>query len=232
VKSFPPPRVIGAFLFTFVCIFGGLTLPWASFGATYSRAFSGAANAFVSIMPSHPRLELTFEGSTQHPSVFALGVDSWKTRLWIRSRAGAGRMAVPLDLRAAHYLPAATFIALTVAFPGADRRRKLVMLGIGLAVLIPLSLMLVMLPLIPSLRGGAFELFSVSDTFNHFVVVFYRAFVAHPGMAYAIPGLLWWLLLSLTRSGMSVREHFREIVFQLWRRTLPKARAAREHRQI
>jgi hypothetical protein len=197
----PTSSAIGSFLFTFVCVFTGLALPWVSFGAVYSRGFSAAANGVVSMMPSHPRLGVVFEGSQKRYATLALGVESWQTTISIHDTQSGKWTSVPLDLRGAHYLPVSTFIALTVAFPVADRRRKLIMLVIGVGVLVPLHLMLVSLPLIPRLRGGPFELFAVPPAVNSFVVVFYRAFVAHPGMAYAIPALLWWVLLSLTQSG-------------------------------
>jgi hypothetical protein len=196
----PSPRLIGAFLFTFACVFGGLALPWAGFGASYSRAFSSVANGVISVLPSHPRLEFSFEGSRERPSPLALGVDSWQTLLWIRNKVARRNLSVPVDLRGVHYLPVATFIALSVAFP-AQWRRKLVILGVGLAVLVPLSLLLVSVALIPGLRGGAFEILPASDGLSNVFVLFHRAFVAHPGMVYAIPGLLWWILVSLTGPG-------------------------------
>jgi hypothetical protein len=143
---------------------------------------------------------MSFEGSRERPSPLALGVDSWRTKLWLKNRSSGQRLAVPVDLRGIHYLPAATFIALAVAL-SAERRRRLAILGVGLAILVPLSLLLVSLSLVPSLRGGPFELFPASDGFNAAIVIFHRAFVAHPGMAYAIPGLLFWILVTATRAG-------------------------------
>jgi hypothetical protein len=199
--SLPSPRAIGPFVLVFLCVFGAFALPWAGFGATYSRAFSAVANGFVSVMPAHPRLNVVVEGASEKYPALALGVESWRTVVMLHDTRSGKWLSVPLDLRGAHYLPMVAFIALTVAFPVADRRRKLRLLAIGLPILIPLSLTLVALPLIPRLRGGPFELFAVSPATNSLVVVFYRAFVNHPGMAYAIPALLWWVLLSLTRSG-------------------------------
>ena len=197
-------RVIGSFLFTFACIFIGLTLPWASFGATYSRAFSAVANGVIDVLPSHSRLEFHLDGATERPRALELGTESWRTTLTITNQRTTQTYRAPLDLRGAHYVPAAAFIALTVALPVANRRRKVVILAIGLAILLPLSLILVSLPLIPRLRGGQFELFPLPEAINLLVGLFYRAFVAHPGMAYAIPALMWWILVSLTAPDSSV----------------------------
>lgn len=222
--ALPNARVIASFLFTFVCLFAGMTLPWANFGATYSRVFSETGNVLIGVLPSPSHLEVSLSGSEERPAPLTLGIDTWRTVVTIRNTRSNARFAVPLDLRGAHYVPAATFIALTVALPLAGLRRKVLMLIAGLSVLIPLSLILVSLPLIPRLRGGEFELFSVSATFNSFVVIFYRAFVAHPGMAYAIPALLWWAFLPLTRPGSRLDDSFRRLGLRL--RGLLPARAS------
>ena len=214
IAGLPNLRVIGSFVFTFACIFIGLTLPWAGFGATYSRAFSAVTNGLFDVLPSHPRLEFHLEGSEARPPPLALGIDSWRTTLTITNRKTRQTCNVPIDLRGANCVPAAAFVALTVALPVAGRRRKLVMLFAGLAFLVPLSLMLVSLPLIPRLRGGAFELFPLPELLNSVVVLFYRAFVAHPGMAFAIPALLWWILLSLTAPGSSFIHSLRSFAIE------------------
>ena len=197
--SLPSPRVIGLFLLGFGCVFAVLALPLASFGASYSRAFSAVANTLVSALPSHPVLDFRFEGSRQRSAASAWGTDSWRTQLVIQNFASGRKRAIPYDLRGIHYLPAAAFIALSVATPVRSRRRKLLILGVGLAVLVPLSLFLTSLTLIPALRGGELQIISLPQGMSDFVALFHRAFVAHPGMVYAIPVLLWWSLLSSTR---------------------------------
>jgi hypothetical protein len=74
------------------------------------------------------------------------------------------------------------------------------MLGIGLVALEPFILFLNSLPLISFLGGaGPIRVFELSHAAHWPVNILYRALVVPPGMTYAIPGFLWWLLLTLTR---------------------------------
>ncbi|HEY6561801.1 MAG TPA: hypothetical protein VI072_31240 [Polyangiaceae bacterium] len=69
----------------------------------------------------------------------------------------------------------------------------------------PLGLILIALPLLSFLGGmGPIRVYDLSPASHAVINVFYRALVAPPGMAYAVPSLLWWMLLYLTRPSKPV----------------------------
>src|SRR6478735_11531214 len=96
----------------------------------------------------------------------------------------------------------------------ADRRRTatasarnaaehLQLIVIGMLLLEPLLMLLVSLPLLSFLGGtGPIQAFSLSRPTHVLLQISYRALVVPPGMAYAVPLFLWWLLVvTLNRNG-------------------------------
>ncbi len=122
---------------------------------------------------------------------------------------------MPIDLRSLVFLPTAAFIALSIAVSLESVREHLLLLGVGLLILEPLLLALVTLPLLSFLGGtGPIRVFTLSRPVHAVLQILYRALVAPPGMAYAVPLLLWWVLVTqfarrrerLTPSSSNPRE--------------------------
>ena len=179
------------FFFAFVCVFVGLSLPLPGLASLYVRAHAllGAAllpSSLASGVELH--FQVTDELLRQHP---------WSLTLFVTPPPPQAPLNVPLDLRGLVYLPTACFVALALATPLASRRLNLKLLGWGLLILEPLLVALVSLPLISFLGGtGPVRAFKLG-LFTHTILqVVYRALVASPSMAYVIPLLLWWGLLS------------------------------------
>jgi hypothetical protein len=103
-----------------------------------------------------------------------------------------------LDLRRSGYIASAVFVALAVMTPLRGRRsrwRKAALLGAGLVGLQILPL----LPLLSFFSGKLpVTVFDLGPIPRALIEVSYHALVAPPGMAYAVPALLWLLLVTLT----------------------------------
>lgn len=184
-----PRRPIVRFLLTFLCVFTGLAL-LHGVGPSYARAHAELANAFVDRVQLASGVRLHFEG----PQAVD---DPWSASLHVDPAAERRRAIVPVDLRSLVFLPTAAFIALSIAVSLRSLREHLLLLGVGLLILEPLSLGLVALPLVSFLGGtGPIQAFRLSRPTHAVLQVMYRALVTPPGMAYAVPLFLWWVLMA------------------------------------
>jgi hypothetical protein len=181
-------RVVAQFLLAFACVFAGLALPSRGLGSLYTRAHTALGNALVQ--------DLAFASGARLQFSHDLAERPWQSTLTVR-KPGQRTLAFPIELRTLSFLPLVTFVALAVAAPLSRPRRNVAVLGAGLVVLVPLLLASISLPLIAVLGGlGPIRLFSLSDSTRLVVDVLHRVFVAPPGMAYAVPLLLFWALLG------------------------------------
>lgn len=181
------------FGFAFLCVFGGLSLPFAGLGRAYAGAHAALGTA---VLPRslESGAQLAFRTVNElKPAAAAEG--AWSLTLLVTPLAPAAPIQMPMDLRTLVYLPSACFVALALATPGASVRRKLTMLGVGLGILLPLLWLLLALPVVSFLGGtGPVRVFSLGLGAHTLLQILYRALVASPGMAYVIPLLLWWAL--------------------------------------
>jgi hypothetical protein len=182
------------FLFAFVCIFAGLSLPLPGLASLFVRAHAALGNA---LLPSTlaSGVELSFRVTDE-----LLRAQPWTLTLFVQSMTPASPITIPIDLRTLVYLPMACFVALALATPGGWPRRSLAVLGVGLALLEPLLLGLLALPLLSFLGGtGPVRAFTLGLGTHTVLQILYRALVASPGMAYVIPLLLWGALCAWLR---------------------------------
>ena len=177
------------FGFAFLCVFGGLSLPFAALARTYVQAHVALGNA---LLPSSldSGVQLAFRSTKG-----SVAAELWSLTLLVTPLAPALPIQMPMDLRTLIYLPTACFVALVLATPAASYRRKLTLLGVGLAILQPLLWVLLALPVLSFLGGtGPVRAFTLGLGTQTVLQILYRALVASPGMAYVIPLLLWWAL--------------------------------------
>lgn len=193
-------RRIGGFLFAFVCVFAGLAL-FHGIGPTYTRLHVALGNALVSGQLA--------SGTTLHfrATDSELEAEPWRATLRVEPAPPERPLEVPIDLRTLLFLPTAAFIALAVAAPLRSLREHLQLVALGLSILEPLLLFLVATPLLSFLGGtGPVHAFTLSRPTHVVLQVLYRALVTPPGMAFAIPLLVWWGLLTVL-SRRSRRQH-------------------------
>ena len=197
----PKTRLVAQFLFAFGCVFGGLALPSPGIGPAYARAHAALGNALLD--------DEVFEGGVAlrflTPSV-DLAEHPWQLTLEVRDPGKPGAVLVPIDLRTLLFLPIAAFIGLAVAAPLDSARSNARVLGLGLLILTPALLLLTALPLFCFLGGdGPVRAFRLPLAARVVFQIIYRAMVAPPGMMYALPLLLWWVLVArLKRAKVTV----------------------------
>jgi hypothetical protein len=158
--------------------------PWPALGHVYGRY---VAWLFATVTEAaNPSVTLTVDGAAPNGS-------AWKLPLHAEDTVTGAYLTTTLDLRRSAYLASAIFLvlALSTALPRRNKAKAALLAG----GLLPLQL----LPLLPlffffsgPLRVHAFQL----SGFSRWVVdVAYHALVAPLGMAYAVPVLLWLLLV-------------------------------------
>ncbi len=188
--ALPARRELLGFLFAFVCVFAGLSLPSPGIGPWYVRAHVAAARVFLPSDPLASGVTLAL-----FPPSKELTATPWQATLLVEPASG-GPISVPIDLRLLMFLPTAAFVALGAATPLGGWKRNAKLLAIGLPLLELLLLCLVLTPLLSFLGGtGPIKAFELSRLSHTCLQIVYRALVAPPGMTFALPLFLWWLLL-------------------------------------
>ncbi|MEI9953448.1 MAG: hypothetical protein WDO74_31830 [Pseudomonadota bacterium] len=189
-------RPIVGFLVAFACVFTGLAL-LHGIGPTYTGAHAALGNAlFGRRLASGTTLQL-------RASEAELAADPWHATLRVVPLPPEHPLEVPIDVRSLLFLPTAAFLALAIAAPLRSVREHLQLIAVGLLILEPLLLFLIATPLLSFLGGtGPVHAFTLSRPTHVLLQVLYRALVTPPGMAFAIPLLVWWgLLTALSRRG-------------------------------
>jgi hypothetical protein len=149
-------------------------------------------NALVAGATFERGVELQFDAADAE-----LALHPWQLTLKVREPARVEPVLVPIDLRTLVFLPIAAFSALALAAPLGSARRNARLLGQGLLLLIPALYVLSALPLLSFLGGtGPVRAFRLAPLTHLLFQTVYRALVAPPGMMYALPLLLWWVLVA------------------------------------
>lgn len=189
-------RVLG-FLCAFVCVFAGFALAHGP-GPYYSKAHAALGNAIVGKSALASGVKLHFEATDAK-----LEKEPWRVTLHIEPPGPRPVVLVPIDVRSLLYLPTAAFLALAIAVRLRSSREHLQLIAVGLVLLEPLLVLLVSLPLLSFLGGtGPIQAFPLSRPTHVVLQILYRALVVPPGMAYAVPLFLWWLLvMTMNRIG-------------------------------
>ena len=115
-------------------------------------------------------------------------LSAWDVVISARDPVSRALVQTALDARRAAYVPSAVFLALALALRVPARRKKVALIVIGLAavqigpLLAVLSFFSGKLPVV---------LFHFSAPVRWMIEIAYRALAAPPGMAYALPALVW-----------------------------------------
>jgi hypothetical protein len=169
IASWGPVR----FLFCFAL----LAPPWPAFGRAYGRAVGTLADAALG--EAAAPVTLRFSAAT-----------AWQLKVHAEDPQTGRFVGTLLDLRRAGYIATAVFVALALATP-LRWGNRLALLGAGVTLL-------QLLPLLPLLWFFSGELpvqaFRLGSLARSSIAIAYHALVAPPGMAYALPGLLWLFL--------------------------------------
>ena len=168
-----------------------LLLPWPGLARFCGSTFSGFASEAADFALSGGPAALEFTPASAH-----LGAElhAWDVLVSARDESTHALVQTALDLRRTLYLPSAVFLALVLALR-LPLRKKVALLAVGLGAL-QIGPALTLLSFFSGkLPVQAFHLARVT---SWVVEVAYRTLVAPPGMAFALPALLWlglvWLL--------------------------------------
>lgn len=179
----------------FACVLALLMAPWPGLGEAYGALVTKLGNVLLSCFEqSRAHLEFGLPDAAE-PSAFT-------SVLRARDLASGLALQIPIELRTLTFLPTSTFIALVLAGSvGRAVRRSALQLFAGLALL---QLFLVSSLLVPICLFFAeprpMQLLHMSTLVYGVLTIFHRALVAPPGMAYAIPLMLWLTLGALERA--------------------------------
>lgn len=159
-------------------------LPWPGLPRAFGSYFSAV---------TAPQLQLLAEQNVRvdlAPTPPTAKAPPWTVVVTATETSNQGGAKAELDVRRVGWLPLGAFLALLVALPPKRWKRRAAVAAGGLLVLQVLWTLPV-LAAFGTARGGFFALGSVGQTL---VVTAQRALQTLPGMAYAMPGLLWFLL--------------------------------------
>ncbi|MGO9836079.1 MAG: hypothetical protein ACLP1X_17900 [Polyangiaceae bacterium] len=181
----PARRSLGLSVARFLVAFGLLVAPWRGLGRAFTEAAGAVATAVAD--PFFGSSNVTFVLRAPVPSE-RLG--DWRGVVDVKQDFPEGpvRHAGAIDMRRAGYLQLATFLSLAAGWP--PRRHSRALLAVVVATLVVASTLgVAALDFLCSL--GAVHAWA---WFATAVALARRALVGAPGMAYAIPGLVWLAL--------------------------------------
>jgi hypothetical protein len=185
------PRSL-AFIARFVCALFLLLSAWPYVARPYGACLATLGNA---LKPGRAQAVLEFSVPTFEPHA----AESFALMFSARQLSASTVISVPIDLRNLAYLPTACLLALALATPLWRIRRGLLLLAAALVLLHIFLVASLAMPLVLLFAGPRpLHLIDLSPLLHAALDVLYRALVAPPGMAYAIPGLLWLGLISLS----------------------------------
>jgi hypothetical protein len=165
----------------FLAVLIVLAAPWPGLGRAYVAAYGSVAAVIAKPILASSGVELAFA-----PSADDDAKHEWFAMLSVldaQTHARQHKMAT--DLRRSGYLQMALYLAAAAAYPLRNRVRFLVVVTAGLALFAAFGWLPILMYLakkqIITLGSGSLSLLSLV----------YRSLVTPPGMAFAVPGLLW-----------------------------------------
>ena len=168
----------------FLALLVVLIVPWPGMGRPVARAFGYATQTMLAPVLATVDTPVVFQASdetdAQHEWDLLVLVKDPKTSATLRHAS--------VHVRRSGYLQVACFLAFVAGWPGRSPRRLAFVLGLGLACLACLTTLPVLMFL--SRRGVV----PLAGWLLSTLAVAYRALVTAPGMAFAVPAILWCLL--------------------------------------
>jgi hypothetical protein len=184
-------------LWRFVPAMALLLWPWPGLARAFSTAFEGACNALVRLAASaEPQVQ--FVASQYEPD------HPWWVRMSVENVFTAESFSVPVDTRTVAYLRMAVFVSLALAWPLWKTRRRIVALAFGVALLVLSIAVSVAIPLLQVL--GMVHVLSLGVGVQSILSIGILMLVTYPSMAFAVPGLIWWLALRIAADPSDARS--------------------------
>ena len=190
-------RPVLVFLLRFTVLFSLALMPIPWLADSYTTLYGAGTNCLLSAVDREASIGARFD-----PPEAIRAQGSWLLVLRVVDR-DTGAVATPrLNVRIFSYLPNVMYLALAVASQQAGWRRCAKVLGTGLPTMLVITTTLSSLPVLAKFAAGGL----LGEVPATVVETLYQAF-ATPIMMYAIPLLLWWLMMGVTRpSAPSMHE--------------------------
>jgi hypothetical protein len=165
-----------------------LLFPWPGLGESFSIAFGHVCNAIFALNPGgHSEIRfLTTQRDREHP---------WWLLLSVTNVVTGASFRIPVDTRTVAYIRMAVFLSLALGWPLWKTRRGLKALAVGVALLALVMGLTLLFPLLQML--GMVNVLGLGVFGQSVLSVGILTLVSYPSMAFAIPGLIWWLTLRL-----------------------------------
>ena len=184
----------GAFVVQVLVVLAMGLLPWPGWNKAYCAFFSNVAN-FVAVHTEAPgSVHLDFAPIDEEEPT------PWPVRVELRRAMSRAHGQFWIDVRALTYVPIVTFVALSLASAvwGMPKRRSLASsarrFAFGLLIVTLLAAFKVALPITHVImRWGWWPVSPLTQSLTLTVVV---AFNTLPGMTFAMPGGVWWIVES------------------------------------
>jgi hypothetical protein len=191
----PSRNVVWPFVLRFTCILAVYLIPFRPIGTAYGALAAGVGNLMLGDAP-HAGAALHFARPDPDEHATDATPDAFGVELLAEKPETGSRLKVPIDLRTLAYLPTAVFVALAIASPIWERARGAVILVAGLVALQAFLLLSIAAPLLLFFADPVpMHLVELGSASRVILNVFYRTLVAPPGMAFAVPGFLWLVLM-------------------------------------
>jgi hypothetical protein len=183
-------------LWRFVPAMALLLSPWPGLARAFSVAFGGACNALVQLAANGDG-QVDFVASRYEPD------HPWWVLMSVKNVFTAESFGVPVDTRTVAYLRMSTFISLALTWPLWKTRRQMMALAFGIALLSLSIAVSVALPLLQVL--GMVHVLALGVAVQSILSVGILMLVTYPSMAFAVPGLIWWLTLRVAANPADAR---------------------------
>jgi hypothetical protein len=174
----------------FAVALAALLAPWPGVGRAFAAAFGAYANVVTSMLDLGGEAPPRFSRPPRGVATSEDGGD-WAVALAVDAKAEEG-LPILLDTRVLAYTPVAVLLALAVG-SRLSRRRRLMVLGFGLLVLLARTALAIALPV-----ARRFEGTRAGWAFGPIAEIVWFGLVTPPVMSYATPLLAWWTGFALT----------------------------------
>jgi hypothetical protein len=158
-----------------------LLAPWPGLGRAYVALYGSAAAVIAKPILASSGVELAFAPSAQDDPKH-----EWFAMVSVLdAQTHARQHNMVTDLRRTGYLQIALYLAAAAAYPLRNRVRLLLVVTAGLALLASFGWLPIMMYLAKK------QIITLGSWSLSLLSVVYRSLVTPPGMAFAVPGLLW-----------------------------------------
>jgi hypothetical protein len=178
------------FLWRFALLLAVSIAPWPGLATPFARAMASACDAVAGAVSD---AEVHFEAQRYAPE------HPWWVRMSVRNVFTNESFEVPVDTRTVAYLRIVVFLAFALAWPSWAMRRGIEAALGGLAILVVLIALTVLLPLLQVL--GMVKVLSIGVLAQSLLSIGIMTLGTYPSMAFAIPGLVWLLMLRWMAGG-------------------------------